>query len=89
MVPTRLSYTQPSKDPVPCPTRGARRQIERELAKMDPEAVGGPFLAIFGAWSFASLRPFALGYLGSRCLQVHAPGAGAGVGWPDVGDPMA
>ena len=39
VVPTRLSYTQPLKSsPGPVPDDyGARRQIERELAKMDPE----------------------------------------------------
>ena len=39
VVPTRLSYTQPLKSsPGPVPEDyGARRQIERELAKMDPE----------------------------------------------------
>ena len=38
VVPTRLSYTQPLKSsPGPVPDDyGARRQIERELAKMDP-----------------------------------------------------
>ena len=39
VVPTRLSYTQPLKSsPGPVPDDyGERRQIERELAKMDPE----------------------------------------------------
>lgn len=39
VVPTRLSYTQPLKtSPGPLPDDfGARRQIERELAKQDPE----------------------------------------------------
>ena len=39
VVPTRLSYTQPLKtSPGPLPDDfGARRQIERELAKQDPD----------------------------------------------------
>ena len=39
VIPTRLSYTQPLKSsPGPVPDDyGARRQIERELAKLDPE----------------------------------------------------